>query len=160
MSKSIVQRGQTSGRNASMTEARQATIIKLTVGILNEYSGHSPEISLSTIRSIGYQLGKELSPQFVASNLDDLIIELGAYWQRNGIGRIHWDDRDQNILSIKCWSYDVPHQSRACVSEEGLLEAVLNDKLEERIEVKEIARRSETKCVFKIHEKESVSRES
>ena len=136
-----------------MSDSREAANVKLSIGLLKEYCNYSRTLQNyeSALRSIGYEVGADLSRRFISSNLDDLIHELSLYWQDNDIGEIQWKDRINGQIEMKCLPCGPNRRNAFCLYEEGLLQGIISSRLEHKIKIKELDRSGpKSGCIFKI----------
>ncbi len=136
----------------------QAELLKLSMQSLKEHYGLKPGKHRNPARAIGYQLGLEVANGLSSTDLDDVIDELSAYWSRNGIGEMSWQDRAHLLLKIRdcsdCLGQSYGAGYTLCPFKEGLLEAVLNTKTDTAYKVTEIecCGTQAPACVFQITE--------
>lgn len=152
------------GKNMASQESsnhpvdEKAELLKLSMQSLKEHYGLKPGKHRSPARAIGYQLGLEVAKGLSSTGFDDVIVELSAYWSRNGIGEMSWKDRTHLLLKIQdcsdCLGQSYGAGYTLCPFKEGLLEAVLDTKTNTSYKVKEIecCGTQAPGCVFQITE--------
>ncbi len=120
----------------------QAELLKLSMRSLKEHYGLKPGKHRNPAKAIGYQLGLEVANGISSTSLDAVIDELSAYWLRNGIGEMSWQDRTHLLLKIRdcsdCLGQSYGAGYTLCPFKEGLLEAVLSTRTDTPFKVKEI----------------------
>ena len=130
-----------------------ATSVKLSIGLLKDYlnNSHTSRTRESALRSIGYEVGEDLSRRFVSSNLDDLVRELSLFWKDNDIGEIQWKDKMNGQIVINCLPYGPKTRNAFCFYEEGLLQGLISSRLKQKIKIRELDRYGpKSGCIFKI----------
>jgi predicted hydrocarbon binding protein len=146
-------------------EEEEASILKLSMKTLKNHYGLNPGKYRRPVRSIGYQLGMELSR--VLSNeslkdIDSIVKELSSYWVKYGLGEMFWADRAEMKLAIQFCSDCIGRAYGAgytiCPFKEGLLEAILESKLGKKYRVTEVecCGTQESNCVFRIEQTNEV----
>ncbi len=123
--------------------------------ILGDLSG----VSLSeSQRILGYEYGKKLSQRLKSNNINDLIKEFSLLLEQNDLG--HTDIEGTNPIKLtvhRClgceWIPDAERFTSACPLREGLIEAVIREKLNVNAKVNSISIGSaygEKICKFEI----------
>ncbi len=134
----------------------QAELLKLSMKSLKEHYGLKPGKHRNPAKAIGYQLGLDVANGIFSTSLDPIIDELAAYWLRNGIGEMSWQDRAHLLLKIRdcsdCLGQSYGAGYTLCPFKEGLLEAVLAAKTDTPYQVMEIecCGTQAPTCVFQI----------
>jgi predicted hydrocarbon binding protein len=136
----------------------QASIIKLSMHTLKDHYGLNPGKYRKPVRSIGFQLGLELArilPTEAIRDVDSVVKQLSSYWMKYGIGEMFWVDRgEEMLLGIQFCSDCIGRGAgyTTCPFKEGILEAVLESKLENKYRVDEVecCGSPAPNCVFKI----------
>jgi predicted hydrocarbon binding protein len=139
-----------------LTTEDQTNVLKLSMWTLKEYYGLNLGKYTTPVKQIGYQLGVELARQMSAPSRAALIEELARDWFGKGIGRMAWEDESSLMLRLEdcsdCLGKGYGAGYLLCPFKEGLLEAVLEARLEKRFRVKEVERcgTGASSCLFKI----------
>ena len=134
----------------------EAAILKLSMKTLKDHYGLNPGKHAKIVKSIGHQLGTELSTRFQSKDMHSVINELSEYWLRNKIGEMSWEDEQEGLLAVNfcsdCFSRSYGAGYVLCPFKEGLLEAVLESRLGQQFSVTEVecCGTQAPGCLFKI----------
>jgi len=123
--------------------------------ILSNLSG----VSLSESQKIlGYEFGKMLSRSLVGNNAHEILKELSLLLERNDLGHTEIEGQNPIRLTVyRClgceWIPDAEPSTSTCPLREGLIEAVLHEKLNANVKVTSVSAGSaygEKICKFDI----------
>ncbi|MFO8110223.1 MAG: V4R domain-containing protein [Thermoplasmata archaeon] len=106
---------------------------------LIRYGLHSLGLDLDpALKEMGRDAGLSLAEYFSSNDLEELIREIGEFWESNGLGKVSVPDRE-TILVHDCFDCggmpEVDHE--LCSLDEGLLEGIIEGRLGLRVEIQE-----------------------
>lgn len=90
---------------------------------------------------MGEQVGNELSRKIGSENLDDLLVEVANFWEKNRLGEIEIIKKKPLTFVVKdCYACsDMPNVGKTlCAFDEGVLKSIFDNKLHTKSTVKEI----------------------
>lgn len=107
--------------------------------------GNLSGVSLSESQKLlGYEYGKRLSQRIVGSNAHEILKEVSLLLEQNDLG--HTEIEGQNPISLtvhRClgceWIPDAERFTSTCPLREGLIEAVLHEKLKVNVKVTSVS---------------------
>jgi|Deesub1362B_J571_1020462.scaffolds.fasta_scaffold00003_624 hypothetical protein len=116
--------------------------IKLAMKASKEYVGLEPSKEVDVMRKLGYELGKAAAKLIESSELNTLVKELSDIWSEHGYGKLEFTSTDPMVIEVwdcvdclgKKYGVDIP----LCSFKEGFLEAILSEKLNLSMRVREV----------------------
>ncbi|MCD1294269.1 transcriptional regulator [Methanocella sp. CWC-04] len=93
------------------------------------------------LKKIGHDVGSMLAPSFKSSKLPDLLNEVAAFWKEQGLGKVHAEmGVFPTIIVEDCFDCGtLPDVGRTeCSLDEGILEAIIEERLKVKCSVDEI----------------------
>jgi len=93
------------------------------------------------LKKIGRDVGRTLAPNFKATTADGLLKEVSAFWASQGLGKVSILKGDiPTIVVDDCFDCStMPNIGRTqCSMDEGILEAIIEEKLKVKCSIEEI----------------------
>lgn len=92
------------------------------------------------LKKIGHDVGKSLAPNFKSKTAPELLAEVSAFWEAQGLGRVSIVKGDvPTIVVDDCFDCStIPNIGRTqCSMDEGILEAIIEEKLKVKCSIEE-----------------------
>ena len=92
------------------------------------------------LKKIGRDVGRTLAPRFRATDAPGLLAEVSAFWEKEGLGRVTVLQGDvPSIIVDDCFDCSsMPDIGRTqCSLDEGILEAIIEEKLKVQCSIQE-----------------------
>lgn len=91
------------------------------------------------LKEMGRDVGHSLAQNFESTNLEDLLVEIQDFWDKNGLGDVDIEE-GKYIVVYECFDCsEMPKVDRTlCSLDEGILEGIISEKLGISVCVEEI----------------------
>lgn len=92
------------------------------------------------LKKMGRDVGRMMAPKFRSTNAKDLLAEVAGFWKEQGLGTVEVVKGDvPTILVYDCFDCNtMPNVGRTqCSLDEGMLEAIIEEKLKVRCSIEE-----------------------
>lgn len=93
------------------------------------------------LKKIGRDVGRVLAPRFKAKTADDLLKEVSEFWEAQGLGKVRVMNGDVPTLVVDdCFDCStMPNIGLTqCSMDEGILEAIIEEKLKVKCSIEEV----------------------
>lgn len=93
------------------------------------------------LKKIGRDVGRMLAPQFKAKTADSLLAEVSKFWEAQGLGKVSIVKGDvPTIVVDDCFDCStMPNIGQTqCSMDEGILEAIIEEKLKVKCSIEEV----------------------